>query len=325
MNEPLLTLGSLYLTPFSLATFIGAELGALWLLKLCAKRRIQAETGLLLIILTVFLGLMCGHIVFAALQLHNDPFSYDAPIVFLLNPSMGGFSFAGVLIGAALAALITSKCRRASFDDLMKVLLPGLMLTLTVVRFAELTEELGKGPEAASTFFPLSYAPNPDYPESRRVPVFFYEALVSLYLCVRGSLGKSPYGWRKSLIIFLAAQLFFEVLRQDIFENYMSLITFVRVNQLFYVVMLAAMMLRQTIRAARLQADSRPLVLSWALFCVCVGACVGLQFLFDKPMHLFGENIFFADWVVYVLLALTSVGMGWSALRLLKAAQMEEV
>ena len=324
MNEPLLTLGALFITPFSLAAFAGAVLSALLLNVLAAKRKIQTETSLLLTLLSVCLGLFTGHLLFAAFQLYIDPFSYDHPVAFLLDPGMGGQSFTGVLGGAFLACLICAKLKRCSFDALAALLVPALMLLIAVIRFAEPLEELGKGPESAAGFFPLAYAPNPEYDDVLRVPVFFYEGLLALGLSVYGALKRARGTWQTCLLIFMAGQMFFEVYRQDIYANYMSLITFVRINQLLYVLTLAGLMLRYTLLAAREGCAPKTLIAAWAVFLVCVGLCIGLQFLFDKPIHLFGENVFLPDWLVYTLLAVSAAGMGWSALRLLSKAGRTE-
>ena len=321
MNEPLLTLGSFYLTPVSIALFFGAVLSAGLLNLLAIRAKIKSESALLLTLLSICFGLFFGHLLFSVLQLYNEPYSYEQPVAFLLNPAWGGFTFVGVLAGAFLACMITAKVERISFGKLASILVPALMLLIAVVRFAEPIEELGKGPEASSSFFPFSYTPNPEYDDVRRVPAFFYEGLFALFLVYRSVRGRESRVWASSLIMFISGQMFFEVFRQDIYTNYMSLITFVRINQLMYVLILAAIMILCTIIAVRKSGKLRIPAIAWTVFAVSVGACVGLQFLFDKPIHFFEENIFFADWLVYVLLAFSAFGMGWAALKLLSESR----
>ena len=299
MNEPILTLGAFYVTPFSIAVFIGVLLSACLLLFLARKSKVTAETTLTLTMLSILFGLLLGHAFFAALQLYTDPFSYEEQLAFLLNPGWGGFSFVGVLGGAVLAAIITAKACRQPFETIISILIPALMFLIAVIRFAEPLDELGKGPEASATFFPFSYAPNPEYDDAQRIPVFFYEGLLALCIAFLGSLDTKSLKrmpWQGCLLVFFAGQMFFEVFRQDLYTNYMSLITFIRVNQLAYVNIIACIMLKYTIRAASQPANRLKIIRDWIVFAVCVGACVGLQFLFDKPIHFFEENIFLPDW-----------------------------
>ena len=111
--------------------------------------------------------------------------------------------------------------------------------------------------------------------------------------------------------------MFFEVFRQDEYVNATSLITFVRLNQLFAAILLGICLVYAIIKG-KSHLSGGIIAGRCAVFAVSVGACVGLQFLFDKPLPLLGETVWVADWLVYVLLALSAVGMGWSVLSLMK-------
>ena len=324
MAEPLLMIGALQITPFSIAVFAGAVLGAWCLIWLAHKSRLT-EQALIMLPLSILLGVFCGHALFAVTRVMIYPLDYEHPFAFIMNPASGGFMYLGSFFGGAVAALITSRISHVRFDRLMKILIPSMLLTLAIVRFAEPLDFQGKGPEAAGGFFPFSFAPEVDYPEDRYIPVFFYEGVYALFISVWGALNaiektKKEYPPRFFFILYLTGQMFFEVFRQDEYINATSLITFIRLNQLFAAILLGEYLVIAVIRC-RKRVKPRAVVIRCVVFVISVGACVGLQFLFDKPMPLFGRTVWFADWLVYLLLALAAVGMGWPVISLtLRAA-----
>ena len=320
MAQPLIMIGSLAVTRFSVAVFAGALLSSLLLLWVSKKRHLEQHAPLLLV-LTLLLGPLCGHGLFAITRVLIYPLDYEHPIIFILNPSLGGFMYLGVFGAGTIAALITAKLAKCSFKELMAVLLPALLLLLACVRFAEPLDYQGKGPWAEGGFFPFSYAPEAEYPDDRYIPVFFYEGLYALVLAIlsaRNALKTSGKRHQTKLyfVLYLAGQMFFEVFRQDEYINVTSLITFIRLNQLFAAILLGIFLIYAVVKCSKTVSVSA-LVVRCAVFAISVGACVGLQFLFDKPIPLFGQTIWFSDWLVYLLLALSAFGMGWSVVSLL--------
>lgn len=321
MREPLLTIGSLQVTPFSVGVFLAALAGGALLLLLAAKKK-QPDSVLVLLPLTLCLGILLGHGLFAVTRVLIYPLDYEHPLAFILNPSVGGYMYLGVFAGGAIAAWITGRIHKTGFADQMSLLLPAMLLTLAIVRFAEPLDFQGKGPGVEGGFFPFAFAPEVDYPEDLYVPVFFYEGVYALILAV-WSFSNTLSSSRKTrpvkffFILYLAGQMFFEVFRQDEYINATSLITFIRLNQLFAVILLGGYLVYDVIRA-RQHLGAKAIWLRCVVFAISVAACVGLQFLFDKPLPLFGQTIWFANWLVYLLLALTAVGMGWAVLSLIK-------
>ena len=322
MNEALMTIGSLCVTPFSVAVCAAAVIGCAILYFLSKRTHLPTGSVWLMMPLTVLLGLLFGHALYAVMRVLIYPLDYEAPVAFILNPGVGGFMFFGVLAGGALAAIIVSCVFHTPLSRLMSVLFPALMIMLTIIRFAEPLSYLGKGPEAAGGFFPLSYAPEADYPDDRYIPAFFYAGLYTLFIGIRAALNVSGNHKHKRtalffFVLYLAGQMFFEVFRQDEYVNATSLITFVRLNQLFAAILLGICLVYAIIKG-KSHLSGGIIAGRCAVFAVSVGACVGLQFLFDKPLPLFGETVWVADWLVYVLLALSAVGIGWSVLSLMK-------
>ena len=324
MYDALLTIGTLSVTPFSVAVFIGALLGSFLLLWLAKKTSLN-EQALLLLVLSLGTGIILGHALFAMTRVLIYPLDYEHPISFILNPSVGGFMYLGVFGGGALAALLVSTIKKVSFSNLMSILLPALFLTLALVRFAEPLDLQGKGPVIDGFLFPFSYAPESEYPDDRYIPVFFYEGLYALVIMIwstLNTLGKTgkPRTGRFFFILYLAGQMFFEVFRQDEYINATSLITFIRLNQLFAAILLGIFLIHFAIKAKN-NIASNALTLRCAVFIISVGACIGLQFLFDKPLPFFGQTVWFPDWLVYCLLALSALGMGWPCVSLLSKTQ----
>ncbi len=320
MYEPIWTNGTVTVTLFSIAVFIAASAGSVLLLSLAVKRH-QVDSAIALLPISLAFGVFFGHFLFAFTRVLIYPLDYETPVAFLMNPAVGGFMYLGVFGGAALSAFIISHLHRISFTELMKILLPALLLALAIIRFAEPLDGQGKGPEAAGGFFPFSFAPEAEYPEDRYIPVFFYEGIYALGLAIwsmRNALGKSKkhHPTMFFFILYLSGQMFFEVFRQDEYINVTSLITFIRLNQLFAAILLGIYLI-YTAAKSRKYIKTKSLILRCAVFVVSVGACVGLQFLFDKPLPFFGQTIWFADWFVYLLLALSAIGMGWPIISLL--------
>ena len=330
--EPLWTLGNWAVTRFSVAALLAAALGCLCLVWLCKRRHVAQKAVDMLLPLCLFLGVFLGHLLYGLMRLLIDGYSYEQPLLFLLNPGAGGTAFLGALGGVSLACLLVGRRRIVcvdinkrflSVDELMRYAVPALLLTLAVIRFAEPLDGQGKGPDMLAEFFPLSFAPEADFPDDRYLPAFFYEGIYALALAVWGMMAACGRAKERKasffVILYLAGQMFFEMLRQDSYVHDTSMITFVRLNQLLAVIILAGLMAYYTV-LGRKRAAPAYFVRQWALYAVCVGACVGLEFLFDKPLPLFGENIYFEDWLVYLLIGLTAVGTGAAALNVMKKA-----
>ncbi len=318
MPEPLFYIGSLCVTWFAVAVFAGVSLAAALFLYLVRKNHKPLDTALEILPLSLFLGILLAHVLYVITKLISNLEIYDDLAGFLLNPGAGGFMFLGVFAGVSLACVIMGLIRHGSAGAWLRLMTPAVFLALAAVRFAEPLDGLGKGPGVTASFFPVSFAPEPDYPEDQYIPAFFYAGLYALALCgwsfheaaKRSGKQRSPLFF---FVLYLAGQIFYEIFRRDAYANDTSIITFVRLGQLYAAVLLGVILVYGIIRTGKAYRTSA-IIIRCAVFAVSVGACIGLQFLFDKPMPFFGQTVWFADWLVYLLLLLTAIGMGWVVL-----------
>ena len=223
--KPLLTVGELQVTAYSLLIFAGAAVGAL-----LALRRKAARASLPFVIL---LSVICGHVVWCLLsdsyiEYHGNALYYQL--------WRGGYTLYGVLAGGTLGAFIGALISHEHFLDVTDALAPGAAAAIFFARIAEYWSNQGFGhsldafvdsvdsPGMLNLFtFPLSYIPLNELEEfgedaSWYYAVWFWEALAALVILAALLLRrKSRRG--DQTFIFIAAlgltQILFDQLRQD--------------------------------------------------------------------------------------------------------------
>lgn len=326
MGEPLFYVGSLPVTPWALCVTLGALAAAALIWYLGVRRKIS-EGGLCLFVpLTAALGIFLGHALFAAVAGLLDPYVCEGMGLsltgYIFRPDRGGYMSLGVLGGLLLSALIVSKTQKASFQEILKAGLPAVLLAVGVAKWGEWLCGMGTGPEASTCFFPVSFLPEPDYPEWRVIAVFWLGGLYALGLALWGILGahkKSGVRPVTLLVCYLAGQVFWDMLREDSYVHYLAM-NFVRMDQLFSVLIMAGLMVWASVKIKK--NGGRGIVRWWAVMLVSVGLCVGLQFLFDKPLPLPGGALIYPPtWLVYTLIGVTAAGMGISTMRMVEKAK----
>ena len=312
-------------TAWALCVTLGALFGALTLLYLSGKRGVPADSSALFLLLTTALGMFLSHMLFALVADLLDPFVGESMgkslFGYIFDPAKGGYMGLGVIAGLALAALIVRKTEKVSLQELFKAGLPAALLVIGVAKWGEWLCGQGTGPEASTCFFPVSFAPDPEYQDWRVIAVFWLGGLYAICLAVWGILGAHKKDGVRPvtlLTLYLAGQVLLDMLREDEYVHYLAM-NFVRMDQLFSVLVMAGLMVWASIRVKR--GGQKGLVSCWALMLLSVGLCVGLQFLFDKPLPLFGNLIYFPGWLVYALVGVTGAGMGFATLSLLKKAR----
>ena len=389
MGEPLFYLGAMPVTPWALCVTLGSLAAAVLIWYLGVKRKIS-EGGLCLFVpLTAALSIFLGHALFAFVAGLLDPYVCEnlglSLIGYMFRPDRGGYMSLGVLGGLFLSALVVSKVNKASFQELLKAGLPGILLAIGVAKCGEWLCGVGNGPEAVTCFFPVSFTPEPEYPEWRVISVFWLGGLYALMLAIWGIVGAHKKNGVRPVtlfVLYLAGQVFWDILRrEDNYICYLTMRTFIHMDQLFSVLIMAGMMVWATIKihpqirkqtvfsaillligvllsvgSLVLQGRILPLIGMmpnwllilllvigviiitfailllrkdhgmglfrwWVLMLVSIGLCIVLQFMFDKPLPLFGELIIFPNWLVFVLIGLTAVGMAISTLKLLDKAR----
>ena len=154
------------------------------------------------------------------------------------------------------------------------------------------------------------------------ISVFWLGGPYALCLAVWGTVGahrKNGVRPVTLLVCYLAGQVFWDMLREDSYVHYLAM-NFVRMDQLFSVLIMAGLMVWATVKIKK--NGGRGTVRWWAVMLVSVGLCVGLQFLFDKPLPLPGGALIYPPtWLVYALIGVTAAGMGISTMRMVEKAK----
>lgn len=223
--KPLLTIGELQVTTYSLLIFAGAAAGVL-----LSLRKKAARPAIPFVIL---MSLICGHVIWCLLSDTYMEFHGNALYYQLWR---GGYTLYGVLFGGVLGALIGALISHEKFLDVTDALAPGAAAALFFARLAEYWSNQGFGhsldafadstdtPGMVNLFtFPLSYIPLNELEEfgedaSWYYAIWFWEALAALVILAallirrKGARGDRTF-------IFLTAlgttQILFDQLRQD--------------------------------------------------------------------------------------------------------------
>ncbi len=296
---------------YSLAAMAATALAVGLLLTGCRRKGLSVHTAEKTAVCSVVLGVFLGHFLFCSAKGRFILMEFGWTM--WLTPWRGGMMFWGVVLGAVLAVFLTVP--RKDRLRMMDCLAPALTLLIALMRFAEPLCGQGKGNDSTICFFPVSYIVNPRWPDEWSYAVFFWAGLYGL-ICLIALLrrfGTRKTGWTGllGLILYCAGETVLESVRRDRVVTW----TFVRVSQLTGVVILCLIVL-YAIFTKKVTGRSIPrAVLSMA---VLVGGCIALEFAVDKPLILSSEiKIYFAEWLVYLLLALCGTLMGliaWSSI-----------
>ena len=273
---PLFTLGSLYVTPYSLLVFAGALAGVLLCLR---KKQIRP-----LLPAVIFGALVFGH-VFWVLFCPADLEAPEGIGWMMLRPWQGGYSLYGALLGGALGALAACKPAGVRWLDALDALAPGACAVLFFARIGEYFtgEGIGRWTELEWThFFPLSVCTYQDeYFQEWRYVVWFWEALTALgllFLLLRQERKNAPSGHQTVLFLTVlgCTQILLEQMRQD---HYLRIITFVRVNQLAALATLIAVLITLLVRR---KPGTAKVFWSLAVLVLASLADMASEFVFDK-------------------------------------------
>ena len=274
--QPLLTLGPLYVTPYSLTILAGVLAG---LLLVWRKKAIRP------LLPAVILGaLLLGHICWCFFC-PPDLEAAEGIFFMMLRPWQGGYTLYGALLGGALGALIAGKTTGIKWLDALDALAPGACAVIFFARIGEVFtgEGIGRWAEMDWThFFPLSICTyHDDFYEEWRYLVWFWEALVALIMLIV-LLKRERIAFHRGhqtavfLTILGTTQILLEQMRRD---NYLRLIIFVRVNQLAAIITLVIVLVAFLIRNKPGKA-----AVFWSLAVLILAALADMasEFVFDK-------------------------------------------
>ncbi len=213
-----------------------------------------------------------------------------------------GMALGGAVAGVILAVWLAEKALKTKPFALLDPLAPAGMLMVFFARLSEYLVSFGQGAyveKAGHQFFPLAVA---NEWEEWYYAVFLLEALIALAVLIYSlRMRKTPAGRQLmlTLSLFMLGQIFAESLRAESLKW-----GFVRVHQLFAVVVTALILLYYLLKARHEGYPLKPLLLRYGLpFLLGVAALIGLEFAFDKWEEA-------PNSLLYAAMALVLIGMG---------------
>ena len=293
---------------YGLAIMLACWLGMGLLLRLSRNdspmRLAAAYTGLL----ALPLGLALARLLFAV----GDP--AFAPLMNaknLLDITAGGYAMYGVLLGAVLAALISSRLARVKAAPLLDRLAPALMAFLIPARLGEGFTALGiSRPLTTQAIASSVLAIRDDYDAYLRTYVL--EAVIALVLMavLLKSLQKRRIQGRVfalGCLLYGITQTLMESLRYDGHLRH----SFVGVQQVLSAVLFCGTILWLAIRLIRRRQGKRLLpVIAILSVPLAVAAVIGVEFLVDRSQM--GKLISYA---LYLLVLAVPLSVGISLLK----------
>lgn len=304
----LFTLFGRDVTAYALFVTLGALMGVLMAVNRARRTHFHADSALLFAVLGIPLAVIFGRAVYC---LCNIVLLLDNGFGFIFRIDYGGFSIMGVVIGLALAALLTAKIHKVSFLDMLDCVMPGLLMALAMARFGEGATMNGTGFEvsvAGLQFAPI--ARTGLYGESVYA-VHMGEALAALIAAVyTQTLGKRGRGYVTGVgaVIIAATQAFFESVRRDEVLK----IDFLRDVMAFAGVVLLLVLIFSLRRSGWKRSRKAIASVLFALL-LCVVALV--EFLLDGKIY---QDMPF--WVGYLADAICLTGVGAICCRALRDA-----
>ena len=278
--SPVLSLGSLYITPYSLAILFGA---------LSAVALFRKKKDYLPLLPSAILGaLILGHICWVLFCSPMDTHP-EGKLYMILHPWEGGYTLYGALLGGILGAVIAAKAIGIHWLDALDSLAPGACAAIIFARIGEVFTGEGIGAYVESEwacFFPLSVCTYQDeFYQEWHYAIWFWEAcaaLVLLIILLRQA--KKPVRGRQTVLfltILSSTQIFLEQMRWD---NYLRLIIFVRVNQLAALATLIAVLVTLIVRRRPGRAK---VITCLATLVLASLSDMATEFVFDKYEYAF--------------------------------------
>lgn len=276
MILPLITLGPLAITAYSLGMALSALLASVLMMRGLKKAGYPPRVGETFLLFFIPLGLLLARLAYVLIRV-NFFISYGEGLAFRLWE--GGYSVWGVLLGFLLAGALTARRTGLPLAPLMDYLAPYALLFLALGRGMEGLAGLGFGQEVPPYLAWFPVAVGNEWGEWRYA-VFLLEAaaaLVFALLVMKTRPGAPGDRLRLGLILFLASQILFETLREDEVLSW----GFVKASQLLSAIGLF-LTLCWGLFLARVNTWKAPGHLALAAFFLLILGVTGLEFLIDK-------------------------------------------
>ena len=272
--EPILTLGPLSVTPYSLMMLCGAAAG---ILIAARNRRIRPALPGMVICALVF-----AHLFWALFNMEET----ETPLMQFVQFWRGGYTLYGAVFGALLAAWVAAGRLKVRLAEITDAAAPGAAAAILLGRLGEYFSGAGYGSiveEGSPCFFPLAYI---TYQEEEYIEwsyaVWAWEAAAALVmLCVLLHVGRrARQGEATAVFLTLlgTTQILLEQFRQD--DYVVTFNSFVRFSQVAAVVTLVILLLLliRCHHPGALRAG-----LSALTFVLAALTVVFAEFAFDKP------------------------------------------
>lgn len=307
---PLFTLLNMDVYPYGLCVALAALLSCVLLCALAGGRFQKPAEGLRLALYLLPAGLFFARLFYLLVRWRFIAVDYAAG--FWYSAWLGGYSLAGASVGVALGALLYARVSGRAAGDVLDIVAPPALLVLVGARLAEGFTLDGVGlyvDSEALWRFPFA-VPNP-YGEYV-LPVFAYEALAALLICVGVLLWMRRAGRLRgdaaltAMLLLGLTQIFLESLRADDFLRF----GFVRVNQLWGLLLAGVALVIWLKRFSPTRARA---VATAATFAVCAGVLVAVEFGLDKST--------IPNEILYGAMAMALLVTGVVALRLRAACE----
>lgn len=275
MSPAVFTLFGLPVTAYALGMALGILAICLWLWLSAKKAGFSRAMVEWFILLAIPLGLLFARLAFVLVRLFYFLERSDG-LAFRIW--QGGTTLWGALLGFLAAGVLSARIHRVSAASWLDYLAPYGLVVIALGRFCEGLSGQGFGQEAVPglSFFP--FAVQNEWGEWRYA-VFLLSGLVALLFALLVSklkLKRPGDTSRLALILFCAAQIWLESLREDQFLSW----GFVKAAQLFAVLILFYLLLEGLF--VRRGSWLWPRHLALALFAFCVLLVIALEFALDK-------------------------------------------
>ncbi len=319
MAIELFHIGNYPITAFALGLFLSASICVALFLLVSKNTAISSKEKQIMVILTLLTAPFVGHLLLSLIQI-EDVLAMYSPAYFF-TPWAGGNMLYGLLLALLLSAFVTKKSTKSQLSPFtyLDEIAPFVALFIALERFLEPLDGMGEGMQMMEErffFFPLSY---PKYEGEWYIPVFFFEGLVALLLCLYLLFSKKKRQTKEKsmllLLVYASFQILFETLRRDQVVKW----GFIRISQLLSVLALAFLLFY----AFKCQKkEDRKILLPVCLFLLFTALCVGLEFTVDKPIPIFSLKIYLPYTVTYGLIFAFGMGMGLISYKQLKKAHL---
>lgn len=294
--------------PYALLLVLGAVIALLMALYRARQGHAAADAVLTFGMLAIPLSVILGRLVYCGLRLAELT---DFGIGYIFRLDYGGFSMVGVLLGVLLAGVLTRAITGQRLGGLWDAVVPGLLIMLSVARFAEGATANGIGLEVSVDAFKFMPLARLDFYDEYVYSIHFFEGLTDLAVGVYAQTVRRETPGHAAGIgvtVAAAAQVLWECLRRDD----VPIVSFVRVNMVAAGVVLLAILIIALRRLDWPWTGKAVMTAAFLLGAAVVGA---MEFAVD------GKILYWLPyWACYLADAIAVTGMGWVCVRTLNAA-----